>query len=223
MAPNGVFRSVNYRIPLHTSNVGGLPQPSKPVLAAPVHSNAPGAVVVPPSPAHSPAAPVLPPNSGQCPSIYDLRLRVFSSGNPQAGRSLALSDTPAASKYWRVLQVDAIDSDISAVRPIGFFLSPPGLQISAGPVNTNLPNVLPFLVNTISLGVGQGDNNVSNTQTIAAGQGGWAAPTSMLPIFVPSGWVLGAVDLISAVNANPVNILLRVLYVELSVDVPLSF
>lgn len=218
MAPNGIFRSVNYRIPLHTSNVGGLPQPSKPVLASS------GAVVVPPAPApaHSPAAPALP-NSGLCPSIYDLRLRVFPSGPPAVGRSLALSDTPAASKYWRVLQIDAIDSDISAVRPIGFFLSPPGLQIAAGSVNTNLPNVLPFLTNTISLGVGQGDNNISDTQTVAAGQGGWASPTSMMPIFVPSGWQIGAVDLISAVNANPVNILLRVLYVELSVDVPLSF
>jgi hypothetical protein len=215
MAQNGIVRPVSYRIPLHTSNVSGLPQPSKPVLAS-------GAAVAPSSAVHPPAA-VLPPNSGLCPSIYDLRLRVFSSGNPQAGRSLALSDTPAASKYWRVLQIDAIDSDISAVRPIGFFLTPPGLQLAAGPVNTNLPNVLPFLVNTISLGVGQGDSNASDTQTIAAGQGGWAAPTSMLPIFVPSGWQLGAVDLISAVNANPVQLLLRVLYVELSTDVPLSF
>jgi hypothetical protein len=215
MAPlNGVFTPVRYAIPLHTSNVGGIPQPTKPVLAS-------GGAAAPPSPAVHP--PVLPPNSGQCPSIYDLRLGVFSSGNPQAGRSLALSDTPAASKYWRVLQLDAIDTDISAVRPIGFFLSPPGLQLAAGPINTNLPNVFPLLVNTISLGVGQGDSNVSNTQTIAAGQGGWAAPTTMLPIFVPSGWRLGAVDLISAVNANPVNILLRVLYVELSTDVPLSF
>jgi len=165
----------------------------------------------------------LQPGNGKCPTIYDLKLKVFTSGPPVVGRSLALSDTPPQGVYWRVLQIDAVDTDVSAVRPIGFFLSPPGLPLAAGSISTTLGNDFPSLVNTISLGVGQGDSNLSDTQTIAAGQGGWASPTSMLPIFVPSGWQLGAIDLISAVNANPVQIFLRVLYVEISNDVPLGF
>jgi hypothetical protein len=162
------------------------------------------------------------PGNGKCPTIYDLKLRVFASGNaPTIARQIALSDSPPAGMYWRVLQLDAVDTNISAAIPIGFFLTPPGLQLKT-PLDSQVPNFLPFLQNVISLGAGQQFQNIANTQTIASQGGGSTAPVSMNPIYVPSGWQLGAYELETNLNANAVQLFLRVLYVEVSNDVPLS-
>ena len=160
--------------------------------------------------------------NGKCPTIYDLKLKVFQSGPPTIGRQIVLSDTPPAGMYWRVLQVDAVDTNGSAQFPIAFFLTPPGFPLKM-PLDSNVPNFISYLQNTISLGIGQQTQNLATTTAIVAGQGGSAASTAMLPIFVPSGWQLGAFEIESSINANAEQLFLRVLYVEISNDVPLDF
>jgi hypothetical protein len=123
--------------------------------------------------------------------------------------------------YWRVLQVDAVDTQPAAQTPISFFLTPPGLQLK-DPLDSQYTNFINFLVGTISLGMGQQVQNLSNTQTVAAGQGGSAAPNGMSPVFVPPGWQLGAFESESSLNADAIQLFLRVLYVEIPVGVPLQ-
>jgi len=198
------------------------------VFPTPNYANVTGAVINP-TRAAAPAptsfgldAPVnFQPGSGKCPTIYDLKLKVFTSGPPTIGRQIVLSDTPPAGMYWRVLQVDAVDTNASAQFPIAFFLTPPGFPLKM-PLDSQVPNFIPFMLNTISLGIGQQDQNLATTTAIAAGQGGSAADTAMNPIFVPAGWQLGAVEMESSLNANADQLFLRVLYVEISNDVPLS-
>jgi hypothetical protein len=158
---------------------------------------------------------------GSCPTIYDVKLKTWSDAVAASVRHVVLSDAPTSGYYWRVLQIDAMDSDANA-QALGFFLTPPGFQYNSGnlPVGSNA--FWAAFANTIGLKAGEEKQSGSDLTTLSTTAGSIASPAYMAPIFVPPGWQIGVYELNAPVSAQAHNLTLRVLYVECRVEVPLT-
>jgi len=110
-------------------------------------------------------------------------------------RHVAVSKSPRSGYYWRVLQVDALDTDTATVHSLEFALAPAdGLPSTNGadPLSTALVDAYKRLGRSIRIGPGSSRGGVSDLTTIASANGSFAAPMQLDPVIVSSGWCLVA-------------------------------
>jgi hypothetical protein len=179
--------------------------------------------VAAPAPVAVAPAPVAAPSDGcGCPpSALDVQLKIFDDGGGGPNlRHICLSDTPKPGVYWRVLQVDAMDTDTNA-QSLTFFLTPPGFSDTTLTFNTVSPDFFLSLRNTIRLGAGHDIPNTSDLTNVSS-QG--SSPASMLgmnPVIVPPGWKIGVAETNSILSGTAHHLILRVLFVEVAIGVPI--
>jgi len=160
--------------------------------------------------------------------ILNFALTPFDSVVTDVGnvRHIAISKSPRSGYYWRVLQMDALDSDTATQQSLEFALAPAdGLPSTNGadPLSTTLVDAYKRLGRAIRIGMGSSHAGVSGLTDIASANSSFASPTQLDPVIVPPGWCLIAFEVNTAVSASVRRLTLRVLYVEVPVGVEIPF
>jgi len=180
--------------------------------------------------AKAPTAQISVGGSDQCGADYILnfRLEQFDSVSVDVGnvRHIAVSKSPRSGYYWRVLQLDALDSDTVTQHSLEFALAPATALPStngADPLSTTLVDAYKRLGYSIRIGPGSSRGGTSDLTTIASANGSFASPMQLDPVIVSPGWCLVAFEVNTAVSASLHRLSLRVLYVEVPVGVEIPF
>ena len=165
---------------------------------------------------------------GDCGSSYLLNVRLAqfdSAATDAAGASfynVAKSNSPPSGSYWRVLQMDALDT-ITTQHFFEFVLMP----VSQVPLTTDLPITMQLLalfrkfLGGIRIAAGHSEVNLSELTILRSRDASFAAPMQMKPIIVPPGWCIAAFEVSG--TGVPHRMTLRLWYVEVPIGVPIPF
>jgi len=165
----------------------------------------------------------------QCGTDYVLsfELAQFDSVQVDVGnvRHIAISKSPRSGYYWRVLQIDALDTS-TILENLEFALIPAGGVPStngADPLSVTLVDAHRRLLNAIRIGPGSARGAASDLTSIQSLNGSFTSPIQLNPVIVSPGWCLLAFEVNTAVSANLHHLTLRVLYVEVPIGVGIPF
>ena len=163
-----------------------------------------------------------------CGSTYLLKVQLAQSNSAESDAfgasfyNVAKSKSPPSGFYWRVLQVDAIDTNPNA-QALEFVLIP----ANKVPLTSELPISIPVkelfkrFLSSIRICAGHSEANLSDLTLLKSIDGSFAAPIQMDPIIVPPGWCIAAFELTaSAINHR---VTLRLWFVEVPIGTEIPF
>ena len=165
---------------------------------------------------------------GECGSSYllNVQLRQFdSAATDNAGGgfyNVAKSNSPPSGSYWRILQMDAINT-MTTQQAIEFVLMPNN-QV---PLTTDLPISMQLIalfrkfLGAIRIAAGHSLVNQVELQTLSSRDASFAAPIQMKPVIVPPGWCIAAFEVTG--TGVPHRMTLRLWYVEVPIGEPIPF
>ena len=165
---------------------------------------------------------------GECGSSQLLKVQLAqfdSAGSDAAGASfynVAKSGTPKAGYYWRVLQMDAVDSI-----PTQHFLEFVLIPVNKVPLTIELPISMQIIelfkrfLGGIRIAAGHSETNLSELTTLRSISGSFTAPLQMKPIIVPPGWCIACFEISGSAIGHHVT--MRLWYVEVPIGGSIPF
>jgi len=166
---------------------------------------------------------------GECGSSYllNVQLRQFdSAATDNAGGgfyNVAKSNSPPSGSYWRILQMDAINT--MTTQQVMEFVLMPNSQV---PLTTDLPigstqllALFRKFLGAIRIAPGHSLVNQNDLTTLSSRDASFAAPIQMKPIIVPPGWCIAAFEVTG--TGVPHRMTLRLWYVEVPIGEPIPF
>lgn len=138
-------------------------------------------------------------------------------------RHFAASKSPRSGYYWRVLQLDAVDTDAN-LQYLEFVLTPSGsLPSTANFPAAQVSDAFKVMSNSIRIGPGHSASSLSDLTLVASQIGSFASPVQFVPLIVPPGWCIACFEVNGVVSGVAHHLTLRVLYVEIPIGVELPF